>query len=83
MTDITVTGANNQPMVILPWLSAEMNRRNATNERLAEAAGVSAKTVNSARLGGRIKHYTAELIRTALTTRTFTRDNRGPRGREQ
>ena len=61
--------------------SARMIEAGATNATLAEAAGVSAQTVQKARKGLEICVAEAGFIDEALSTRTFQRAAKGPRGR--
>lgn len=64
-------------VVKMPTLDREMVLRNATNERLAEAAGVCDRTISKARNGGSLRREFAEWITAALFGRTFTRSNQG------
>lgn len=50
----------------LPWLHDWMLANNATNERLAEKAGVSLFTVAKARLGEKISAFMIECITGAM-----------------
>ena len=50
----------------LPLLNVVMRVKRASNESLAAASGVSARTIGSARCGKPIRSFLAELISQAL-----------------
>lgn len=67
------------PMTTLPLLDVAMRLKQATNIALAEASGVSDRTIGKARLKQPIKAHLAECICQALHERDFAYQKRGPK----
>ena len=64
---------NSESMVYLPCLAAKMRAKGATNVSLAEAAGVSTRTINWARQGDPCRTDLGLAIYGALNSREFQR----------
>ena len=72
-------GCKHHRKVLLHCLKEKMRQAGATNEKLAEAAGVSIYPINSAKQGNFIHHGIAMVLYQALNTYEFKRDPRGRR----